>query len=75
MISCKDLRRRFGKHVALAGVTFSVGKNRMGPQYVEFEHQLHGPYYCFNPQGSTVRAKFKELEENARAQEEYHERR
>ena len=58
-----------------AQVTFSVGKNRMGPQYVEFEHRLHGPYYCFNPQGSTVRAKFKELEENARAQEEYHERR
>ncbi|HIC94065.1 MAG TPA: hypothetical protein EYP09_07435 [Anaerolineae bacterium] len=36
-------------------VTFSVGKNRMGPQYVEFDHQLHGPYYCFNPQGDALR--------------------
>jgi len=35
-------------------VTFSVGKNRMGPQYVEFDHRLHGAYYCFDPVGGPL---------------------
>jgi len=36
-------------------VTFSVGKNRLGPQFVETDFRLHGPYYCFDPQGSPLR--------------------
>ena len=36
-------------------VAFSVGKNRMGPQFVEFHHRLHGAYYCFHPVGGPVR--------------------
>ena len=36
-------------------VTFSVGKNRLGPQFVECDFRLHGPYYCFDPQGTDLR--------------------
>jgi len=36
-------------------VTFSIGKNRLGPQFVECDYRLHGAYYCFNPTGGPLR--------------------
>jgi replicative DNA helicase len=38
----------------IKSVRWAIEKQRNGPQMIEFEVELHGPHFCFNPAGRLV---------------------